>query len=69
LEHEVIGKTIGVSFDGLVEGLGRRLVQVGQVTIEHDLAAADKVDPPLDQLDWDGGRRTCADKAVAVPPA
>ena len=51
-EHEVLRETVAVALDGFVQAEGGHLVEVGQVSIEHDLIAADEVDPALDEFGW-----------------
>jgi hypothetical protein len=63
LEHEVFGEAVEVAAYGQVEVAGRHLVElgeIGEIGVQHDLLAADEVDPAFDQFDGDrqlDGRR------------
>jgi hypothetical protein len=50
LEHKILGEPDDIALDGLVKGFGRRMVDLRQVAIEHDLLAANKVDSTLNEL-------------------
>src|SRR5712692_9551958 len=61
-KHEVLGETAQVALDGLVKSLGRHLVKPGQVSVQHDLLAANETDSPLDEFEGYGQaglRRGC----------
>ena len=44
LEDKILGKPPVVPADGLVEGLGADLVELGKIGIEHDLLPAEGMD-------------------------
>jgi hypothetical protein len=54
------GKRFEVAFDSLVEIKGLDLVQLGQVSVKHDLQASDEVNSPLDELEgyWHSASRS-----------
>ena len=54
MEHEVLGESLDVAFDGLNEGAGFNLIKLGQVAIEHHALATDEVDTALNDVHWHG---------------
>ena len=54
LKGEILGKTLEVAADGLIESFSRHTIELRQIEIEHDLLATDQVDSPFDHLhgDW-----------------
>jgi hypothetical protein len=50
LEHEVDGKSVDVSLDGLEKRAWFDVVEVGQMRAEHDLLAAQKEDALFDSI-------------------
>jgi len=44
LEDKILGKPPAIPPDGLVEGLGAYLIELGEIGIEHDLLPAKGVD-------------------------
>ena len=57
LEHEVRREAADVAAHGQVQVAGGHLVELGQVTVEHDLLAADEVDAAFDDFHGDEGAR------------
>ena len=55
LKHEVFGEALTITLDSLIERFGLDAVKLGQVVVEHDLAAANQIDTLLDGLDWNDG--------------
>jgi len=53
LEHEVLGKTAQVSLYGAVQRARFNLVKFGQVSVNHDLLAADQIYYSLDPFQRD----------------
>ena len=51
MEHEILGKTLGVAFDLLVQALGRNAVDDGELAIEDDALAAEDQNDRSDALD------------------
>ena len=51
MEQEVLGKTVDISPDGLIQHLGRNPVQRRQVAIQHDLLTANLADQRFDLID------------------
>jgi hypothetical protein len=50
LKHEVAGEAVSIAADGSVEIFRENLVQIGQISIEHNLLPADEVDLALDKF-------------------
>jgi hypothetical protein len=48
LEHEILGKTSKISFDGPVQGLGSCLIKHGQIIIQQDSLATQQINTVLD---------------------
>jgi len=55
LKHEVIGKTVHIALELLAQGNGLDLVEVGQISVEHDFFAANKVNAAGDAFDGNNG--------------
>ena len=47
LKHEVLRKSVVISFHSLVEVEGFHPIEHGQVTVQHNFVFTDEVDPPL----------------------
>jgi hypothetical protein len=50
LEHEVLGKSAQVPFDGLIKHLDRHSVELGKIAVEHHLLSAQDQDNPFNVL-------------------
>jgi hypothetical protein len=53
LKHEVLRKSVKISFHSLVEVEGFHPLEHSQVTVQHNFVLTDEVDPPLDHFSRD----------------
>lgn len=53
LKHEVLRKSVKLSFHSLVEVEACHLIELGEVAVQHDFTLADEVDPALDHFQGD----------------
>jgi len=53
LEHKVFWKSLLIALDPLLETMSRNSIQLRQIGIDHNLVAANQIDPTLDDLNKD----------------
>ena len=50
LKHEICGKAVTVTADGLVKNLGWHLIEFCEFAVEHHLVSSTEIDSALNQL-------------------